>query len=333
MIEYSNQQTNNNNTFLTKKRNISIPSNENTLLLQNKKSKLSDTLNKTINSNATGHFSDLLPSKINFKHSFTMKGGEIIKSNQILSQKIENSQGDCKEYSHFPLFLNRNIGRGLNNVGNTCFLNSSLQVLFHTIPFVNFFLSPQVEKRHSSLCSSMKLNQKGNCLLCKFEQSISISLSSSKDNPSTSFTPSSIIQNIKAISKHLKIGRQEDAHEFIVKLLESLESSLKDDSSEEILNNKDYFIRNNSQIKPNFINKTFNFEVNSIVECGFCRFKSENVQYTNHLSIDLMNSDSIHQCITNFLKPDFLIKDNKYFCGKCNLKRDSSKRFAFKTCK
>lgn len=43
------------------------------------------------------------------------------------------------------------IGAGLQNMGNTCFLNSALQCLTYTPPFANYMLT----REHSKTCKFM----------------------------------------------------------------------------------------------------------------------------------------------------------------------------------
>ena len=329
MISITNRLT---HDFLNKKRDISNFREFKDQNGDSKKTNLFDKLTKSFNNNNLKHSSDLIPNKVEFKLSYIIQGGEIKNISKSEGVVIEQkSQTNIKpivleDNSSFiqlfkkPVLKDRKYGKGLNNVGNTCFLNSTLQALFHTTPFVNYFLYSQ----HSKNC---KLSQKDLCMLCKFEISIKQTFNS-MDKGNSSFTPSSIIQSIKSISKHLRIGRQEDSHEFLIKLLESLESSYK--KNEELI--LDSFIKDNNKA-ANLINYCFTGQINSIVECGTCKYKSETKTEGNHISLDIINCDSIDKSFINFCKPDYLIKDNKYFCEKCKTKRDSTKKFVFKQCK
>lgn len=44
----------------------------------------------------------------------------------------------------------RNVGAGLVNVGNTCFLDATLQCLTHTVPFASYFLAGDIAESHNS---------------------------------------------------------------------------------------------------------------------------------------------------------------------------------------
>lgn len=57
---------------------------------------------------------------------------------------------------------NISFGTGLYNAGNTCYINSVLQVLSYTRPLANYLLSMD----HSKTCK----NQAKFCMLCTLEQ-------------------------------------------------------------------------------------------------------------------------------------------------------------------
>jgi hypothetical protein len=97
--------------------------------------------------------------KIEFKLSHILHG-------ENTTTNIENNESDSKdfygeEWMNGLMYWKKpfGIGPGLNNLGNTCFLNSVLQSLLYTPALRNYY----VQSEHMKEC-----RVKGVCFLCEF---------------------------------------------------------------------------------------------------------------------------------------------------------------------
>ena len=106
----------------------------------------------------------------------------------------------------------RRVGRGLQNLGNTCYFNSVLQVLTYAVPLQKYFLT----KEHSASCAA---KQDGTvCTLDLFEQHVH----SVFDAQKAAYKPLGLLRHLPQIARRFSNrGRQEDAHEFLIHFLDS----------------------------------------------------------------------------------------------------------------
>jgi ubiquitin C-terminal hydrolase len=210
-------------------------------------------------------------------------------------------------------------GSGLKNLGNTCFLNSVLQCILYTVPLKNYFN----DSDHSQMC---KL--KGVCFICEYGR-----LSKLVEAKKTAIIPQNIIQNIRNIAHHIKIGRQEDAHEFLIYFLAAMENSsivyLQTLSQKYTQRNSvDTFFDEN-----NLIQKIFGGILVSTVTCKSCKRESKKFDKFIDISLEISNSENILNCFEHFCKPENLTGNNKYFCDNCHKQNDSVKKLNFEKCK
>jgi ubiquitin C-terminal hydrolase len=101
-------------------------------------------------------------------------------------------------------------GPGLNNHGNTCFLNSTLQCLLHT-PALSQVLLNESQVALKGLDSRNNSTQRS---ILQHYQSLVVDIWTPTGKRRT-ISPRSMVQNIKRVGKQFRPNRQEDAHEYL----------------------------------------------------------------------------------------------------------------------
>lgn len=197
------------------------------------------------------------------------------------------------------------IGSGLNNVGNTCFMNSVLQCLTYTVPLANFMMS----REHSRQCQAS-----GFCIFCSLETQV---LQSHKCG-GKSITPKEIASNIRKIAPTFRIGRQEDSHEFIRFMIESLQKVSLSKYPKGSINHRDAM--------TTVIGSIFGGYLRSQVKCSQCQYESNTYDPFMDLCVDINQADSLTKGLTNFVKSELLDGSNKYKCSKCKKLVKAQKR-------
>lgn len=199
------------------------------------------------------------------------------------------------------------IGAGLVNMGNTCFLNSTLQCLTYTPPLVNYCLSNE----HNDTC-----RQTGFCMMCELQRHIKRCY----DNYGNAIKPQSILQKLRMIAKHMHWGRQEDAHEFLRYLVEALQKSCLNLN---FVGKLDKFSK-----ETTVVNQIFGGFLRSQVQCLKCKERSNTYDPLLDISLDIKTSPTLEKAFEHYVKPEMLVHENAYMCTKCKQKVPAQKRFS-----
>ncbi|KAF9908472.1 Ubiquitin carboxyl-terminal hydrolase 36 [Lobosporangium transversale] len=199
----------------------------------------------------------------------------------------------------------RPIGPGLNNLGNTCFLNSVLQCLTYTAPLANYLLSNQ----HSDSCKTTNF-----CMMCVLEKHVSRCFS---HNMNEAIAPKVIVGRLRNIGKQFRIGRQEDSHEFARCLIDALQKSCL----------VGYDSKLDNRVKETtIIHQIFGGYFQSQVKCLKCGYESNTFETYLDVSLDIRGSESVQKALRDYTKPEILSKSNQYKCDKCKTLVDARKQ-------
>ncbi|XP_068654109.1 ubiquitin carboxyl-terminal hydrolase 25-like [Aristolochia californica] len=207
------------------------------------------------------------------------------------------------------LYRRKSAPLGLQNLDNTCYLNSVLQCLTYTPPLANFCLKNQ----HSSLCESLSnADNKRDCPFCILERRIvrSLSIEAPLD------APSKLLNSLRIFAEHFRFGKQEDAHEFLRYVIDACHNTCVKLFKESFRHQRNGAAAD-LLCHDTVVKQIFGGALQSQVKCLSCGAESNRTDDIMDISLDVFQSTSLREALRRFFQPEVLDGSNKYKCEKC----------------
>ncbi|EDW93538.2 ubiquitin carboxyl-terminal hydrolase 36 isoform X1 [Drosophila yakuba] len=202
------------------------------------------------------------------------------------------------------------VGTGMINVGNTCYLNSTLQALLHIPALANWLVSEQAHLENCNVAESG-----GGCIVCAMAKT----LLATQSNQSA-VRPFLIYSKLKQICKHMVVGRQEDAHEFLRFLVEAMERAY-------LMRFRNYKELDQLVKETTPLGQIFGGYLRSEVRCLSCNHVSITFQHFQDLLLDIRKADSLEDAFEGHFSRERL-EDMGYKCEGCKKKVSATKQFS-----
>ncbi|CAJ1959080.1 unnamed protein product [Cylindrotheca closterium] len=185
--------------------------------------------------------------------------------------------------------------RGIKNIGNTCYMNASLQMLYSVPSFLEQLASGGKLPKHSVVSSIVELFQD--------LQQVKRTSASARD----------IKMAVDDKTNKFRGYQQRDANEFLGDLLDTMHEELVDAETaaeKEVKNKGDY-------PTDNF----FRLDVAVCLKCKSCGYTRTKEEMYRYLSLDILQKEgdesskpNVEQCLEEFFKPE----DREIKCEKCD---------------
>lgn len=232
-----------------------------------------------------------------------------------------------------------NNGRtGMSNLGNTCFLNSCMQVINHTYELNNMLDSPMFKK-------CLKTNTDDGNLMSEWSDLHRVMWSGNGV-----VTPRKFVHNVHLIAqkkgKELFTGfAQNDMPEFLLFIIDCMHNSISRPVNMKIsgnpMNNKDIMATKCYDMLKNVYSKEYSeimdifygIYVSEIISSNLTTCHAMKPEHFFILDLPILGSNApfanIYECLTHYTQSETLSGDNAWFNEKTNQKEDVVKQLTF----
>ena len=183
---------------------------------------------------------------------------------------------------------------GLDNYGNTCYINSVIQMFYHCTA---------LRRRLAEIYEVTKKNDKNVTVLHRLV-SLFNTMSAQKVDKAARLGPNDFVRFVKKENILFDNREQQDAHEFLLFVL----NTIQDDE-------KKLFNIDEQEMGP--IQRIFQGEVAYSTFCLDCETQSGSRQTFLDLSIEVEQNHSLNNCMSRFWATSLFTSDNKVMCSAC----------------
>ena len=246
----------------------------------------------------------------------------------IFKKKKEDFENNKINKEKFPIL-------GLQNLGNSCYMNSALQCIFATKELSDYFLYNFSEK----YINKNNILGSGGLLTLGY---INLLLNINNTTNNEYISPGLFKVVLSLCSSKFEGNEQEDAHEFIIYLLdifhEDINRVIKKPNNDKLKYNSDEISSDKKSVIDwnNFLKRNqsvlidlFYGQLKSSAICPICHYHS--IKFNSFFSLELSIEESTNQEIKleklfyEFSMEEKLDRDNLYKCEKCKEKSEANK--------